>query len=111
MKDKMDSLLKNKTWDLCKFPGGKRALQSKWVYRLNEEDGGKKRFKARLVAKWFTQEKDIDFDEINFPVIKMISIHTVLSIVAIEDFHLEHLDVKTTFLHCELDEEIYMAQP
>ena len=42
MKDEMDSLLKNKTWDLCKLPAGKRALQNKWVYRLKEEDGGKK---------------------------------------------------------------------
>ena len=51
MKDEMDSLLKNKTWDLCKLPTGKRALQNKWVYRLKEEDGCKKRFKSRLVVK------------------------------------------------------------
>ena len=53
MKDEMDSLLKNKTWDLCKLPAGKRALQNKWVYRFKEEDGGKKIFKARLVVKGF----------------------------------------------------------
>ena len=41
----------------------------------------------------------------------MISNHTILSIMATEDFHLEQLDVKTTFLHGYLDEEIYMAQP
>ena len=41
----------------------------------------------------------------------MTSIHIVLSIVATEDLHLEKLDVKTTFLHGDLDEEIYMAQP
>ena len=51
MKDEMDSLLRNKTWDLCKFPASKRALQNKWVYKLKEEDGGKKRFKAKLVVK------------------------------------------------------------
>ena len=49
MTDEMDSLLKNKTLDLCKLPAGKKALQNKWVYRLKEEEGGKKRFKARLV--------------------------------------------------------------
>ena len=53
MKDEMDSLLMNKTWDLWKFPIGKHALQNKWVYRLKEEEGGKKRFKARLVVKGF----------------------------------------------------------
>ena len=55
----MDSLLKNKAWDLCKFPAGKKALQNKWVYRLKEEEGGKKRFKARLVVKGFTQKKEL----------------------------------------------------
>ena len=53
MKDEMDSLLKNKTWDLCKLPVGKRSLQNKWVYRLEEEYGGKKIFKHRLVVKGF----------------------------------------------------------
>ena len=37
----------------------------------------------------------------------MTSIRTILSIVATEDFYLEQLDVKTTFLHGDLDEEIY----
>ena len=41
----------------------------------------------------------------------MTSIRTVLSLVATEDLHLEQLDVKTTFLHGDFDEEIYMAQP
>ena len=66
----MDSLLKNKTWDLCKLLAGKRALQNKWVYKLKEEDGGKKRFKARLVVKGFSQKNGIDFDEIFSPIVK-----------------------------------------
>ena len=59
MKDEIDSLLKNKTWDLCKLPVGKKALQNKWVYRLKEEEGGKKRFKSRLVVKGFAQKKEL----------------------------------------------------
>jgi hypothetical protein len=50
---------------------GKRALQSKWFYRLKEEDGGKKRYKARVVVKGFAQKKCIDFDEIFSPFVKM----------------------------------------
>ena len=111
MKDEMDSLLKNKTQDLCKLPTGKKALQNKWVYRLKEEEGGKKRFKARLVVKGFAQKKGIDFDEIFSFVVKMTSICIVLSIVVVEDLYLEQLDVKIAFLHGDLDEEIYMAQP
>ena len=62
MKEEMDSLLKNKTWDFCKFPVGKRDLHNKWVYRLKEEDGGKKKFKAELFVKGFSQTREIDFD-------------------------------------------------
>ena len=107
----MDTLFKSQIWDLCKLPRGKRALKNKWVYRMKEEDRGNKIFKLRLVVKGFAQKKDIDFDEIFSLVVKMTSIHTILSIMAIEDFHLKHLDIKTTFIHGDLDEDIYMAQP
>jgi hypothetical protein len=111
MKEEMDSLENNQTWDLVQLPAGKRALQNKWVYNLKEEDGGEKRYKARLVVKGFAQKKGIDFDEIFSPVVKMTSIRTILSLVVVEDLHLEQLDVKTTFLHGDLEEEIYMQQP
>ena len=78
---------------------------------MKEEDGGKKRYKARLVVKGFAQKKGINFDEIFSPIVKMTSIITNLSIVAVEDLHLEQLDVKTAFLHGDLEEEIYMQQP
>ncbi|KAH9293790.1 hypothetical protein KI387_041008, partial [Taxus chinensis] len=57
MDEEMDSLDHNQTWDLVQLPAGKRALQNKWVYRLKEEEGDKKRYKARLVVKGFAQEK------------------------------------------------------
>ena len=56
-------------------------------------------------------KKGIDFDEIFSPVVKMTSIRTILSLVVVEDLHFEKLDVKTTFLHEDLEEEIYMQQP
>jgi hypothetical protein len=78
---------------------------------LKEEDGGKKRYKARLVVKGFAQKKGIDFDEIFSHVVKMTSIRTILCLVVVEDFHIEQLDAKTTFLHGDLEEEIYMQHP
>ena len=98
MDEKMDSLVRNHTWDLVKFPAEKMALQNKWIYRLKEEDGGKKMYKARLVVKGFAHKKGIEFDEIFSPIVKMNSIRTILSLVVVEYFHLEQLDVKTAFL-------------
>jgi hypothetical protein len=71
---------------------------------LKEEDGGKTWYKDRLVVKGFAQKKGIDFDEIFSPVVKMTSIRTILSLVEVEYLHLEQLDVKTTFLHGDLEE-------
>jgi hypothetical protein len=96
---------------LVQFPTGKRELQNKWVYKLKEEGGGKKQYKARLVVKGVAQKKGIDFDEIFSPIVKITSIRDILSLVAIEDFYIEQLYVKTTFLHGDLEEEIYMQQP
>ena len=53
MRENMDPFLKIKTWDLCKLRAIKWALQNKLIYKLKEEDGGKKIFKARLVVKGF----------------------------------------------------------
>ena len=83
MKEEMDSLVNNQTWDLVQLLVGKRALHNKWVYKLKEEDGGKTQYKARLVAKGFTQKKDIYFDEIFSPIVKMTSIKNILSLVAV----------------------------
>ncbi|GJU52716.1 retrovirus-related pol polyprotein from transposon TNT 1-94 [Tanacetum coccineum] len=107
----MVSLEKNQTWSLVRLPAGKKALQSKWVFRVKEEQDGKKRYKARLVVKGFQQKQGVDYNEIFSPVVKMTTIRLVLSIVAAENLHLEQLDVKTAFLHGDLDEDIYMTQP
>ena len=75
---------------------------------MKEEDGGKKRYKDRPVVKGFAQKKGVDFDEIFSNFVKMTSIRTILSLVVVEGLHLEQLDVKTAFLHGDLEEDIYM---
>ncbi|GJU47681.1 retrovirus-related pol polyprotein from transposon TNT 1-94 [Tanacetum coccineum] len=82
------SLEKNQTWSIVRLPAGKKTLQSKWVFRVKEEQDGKKMYKARLVVKGFQQKQG-----------------------AAENLHLEQLDVKPAFLHGNLDEDIYMTQP
>ena len=111
MNEEMDSLVRNHTWDVVEFHARKRALQNKWVYKLKEEGGGNKWYKDRLVVKGFGQKKSIDFDKMFSLVVKMTSIRTILSLVVVEDLHLEQLDVKTTILHVDLEEDIYMQQP
>ena len=63
------------------------------------------------MVKGFQQKKATDFHEIFASVVKMTSIRTLLSIAASMDLKVKQLDVKTTFLHGDLEEEIYMHQP
>jgi ATP-binding cassette subfamily B (MDR/TAP) protein 1 len=112
MQDEIKSLYENDTFDLVSLPKGKKALKQKWVYRVKtEEHSSHPRYKARLVVKGFSQRKGIDFDEIFSPVVTMSSIRVVLGIAATMDLEIEQLDVKTMFLHIDLEVEIYMEQP
>ena len=104
--------MKSLTFELVKLLEGKRALKNKCVFKIkNEEHGSYMRFKARLVVEGFNQKKGIDFDEFFSPVVKMTSIHTVLGLAASLNLEVEQMDVKTAFLHGDLEEEIYMEQP
>ena len=113
MQDEMESLQRNKTWTLIPNPGNKRLISCKWIFKRNEgiPDVEPPKYKARLVARGFTQWEDVDFNEIFSPVVKHSSIRILLAMVALLDLELEQMDVKTAFLHGNLKEHILMAQP
>jgi hypothetical protein len=112
MEEEMASLDKNEAWDLVELPTGRNPIGSKWVFKkkLNAE-GKVEKYKARLVAKGYSQVEGIDFGEIFSLVAKLTSIRLLLSVAAAFDFEIEQMDVKTTFLHGDLEEEIFMKQP
>ena len=80
------------------------------MFKLKKDGEKLVKYKARLVVKGFNQKQGINFDEIFSPVVKMSSIQVILGLTASLDFELEQMDVKTAFLHGELEEEIYMVQ-
>jgi hypothetical protein len=89
MKDEMDSLMTNQTWELTKLPAGKKALHNMCVYRIKGEHNGSKCYTERLVVKGFQQKEGIDYTDIFSPVVKMTTIRLVLGIVVAENLHLE----------------------
>nr|GEU94014.1 retrovirus-related Pol polyprotein from transposon TNT 1-94 [Tanacetum cinerariifolium] len=82
IKEEMDSLMKNKPWELVDHPAGQKLMSCKWLFKIKE---------------------GIE--------VRHISIRVILALTACKDYELEQLDVKTTFLHGKLEEVIYIKQP
>ena len=75
MKEEMQSLIENETYDLVKLLEGRKTLRNKWVFKLkNEDNNSNPRYKAHIVVKGCNQKKGMDFEEIFSPVVKMTSI-------------------------------------
>jgi hypothetical protein len=110
MNKEIESLHKNQTWEFVKFPKRVKNVGCKWIFKKNEGISGVEdaMFKARLVANGYSQREGIDFNEVFSPIVRHSSICVLLAMVALYDLELEQLDVKTIFLHSELEEIIYM---
>jgi len=110
MREEMDSLKKNKTWYVEKRPKDQKIIGCKWIFKRKPGIPGVEPpiFKARVVAKGYSQRKGIDYHEVFSPMVKHTSIRLVLALVALYDLELKQLDVKTNFLHGNPEERIYM---
>jgi len=95
------------------LPKGKKAIDCKWVYVKTQRFLKKDIvcYKAMLVAKGYAQREGIDYNKVFSPVVKHFSIRILLALVAQFELDVDQLDVKTIFLHGDLDEEFYMTQP
>lgn len=111
MNEDIKSLKENNTWVHVDRANGKKLVSCKWLFKLTDGRVEGVKFKVRLVALGFTKPKGIDYNKVFSPVVKHTSIRMMLSLVAQEDMELEQLDVRTVFLHGDIEEQIYMTQP
>jgi hypothetical protein len=108
----IDSIVSNATWEVVERPYGCKPIGSKWVFKKNlRPDGTIERYKARLVTKGYSQKEGEDFLDTYSPVAQLIIICVLFSLDIYHGLLIHQMDVKTTFLNGELDEEIYMEQP
>ncbi|RVE41367.1 hypothetical protein evm_013983 [Chilo suppressalis] len=112
MKEEFDSLLANKVWRLVDRPTDKHVVKCKWVYKRKHDSSGKyDKYKARLVAKCFTQTNGIDYCETFSPVVWHSTLRLLFSLANEYDLQIDHIDINTAFLNGELKETIYIEQP
>jgi hypothetical protein len=98
--------------DIDALPPGRKAVGSKWVLLIKRDENGEiSRYKARLVALGYAQIQGQDYNYTFAPVARWDSIRLVLSLTAIHDWELRHIDIKTAYLNGVLKEDIYMRRP
>jgi hypothetical protein len=109
----MEAHLKNSTWELIKLPHGRKAIGSKWVFKVKRNpDGTVECYKARLVAKGFGQCPGVDFDEMFALTTKWAALRAILTLAALETLELESIDISNAYLNGELHNvDVYMQQP
>ena len=111
MEEEMNSLKENNTFTLTTLPKGRKIVGGRWVYTIKENSNGSKTYKARYVAKGYSQVKNVDYQETFAPTANFTSVRTVMQLAAQNDLILHQMDVKTAYLNAPIDCEIYMEQP
>nr|KAJ0188771.1 hypothetical protein LSAT_V11C900489000 [Lactuca sativa] len=112
MQEELNEFERHKVWTLVPRPSGKTITGTRWVYRNKvDKDEIITRNKARLVAQGFTQIESIDYGETFAPVARIKAIRLFLAYASYMNFIVYQMDVKTTFLHGVLEEEVFLNQP
>ena len=99
VKNEIDSILQNHTWELVDLPPRCKPLGSKWIFkRKMKADGTVDKYKARLVVKGYRQTEGLDYFDTYSPVTRITSIRMVLAIAALRKLEVHQMDVKTFYV-------------
>lgn len=111
MDEEMNSFKRHDTAEIVSRNEATKVTRGKWVYKSKKDVDGHVKFKARYVAKGFTQKRGVDYQETFAPVVNFDTVRIALTIAADRRYYLRQFDVKTAFLHAELEETVYLDLP
>ncbi|CAI7894680.1 unnamed protein product [Closterium sp. NIES-53] len=92
-------------------PSGENIVDGMWIFRVKRPPGSPTVFKARYVARGFSQRQGVDFFQTFSPTLKMTTLRVLLHVAAQHDYELHSFDFSTDFLHGSLHEEIWLRRP
>jgi len=111
MKEEMDALVKNDTWELVDCPKNVKVINNCWVLRMKlNADGLTQQLCACQVTKQHLQQAGIDYVETFSPVAHCATVYAVLAVASPERLQFRQFDVKMTFLYSTVREDVYMHQ-
>ena len=111
IEEELNSIEKNKTWEMVIRTPRCKPIAFKWVYKVKRNSqGGIVSYKARLVTKGYVQKYGINYEEVFSLVARMKTILVRLVLVT-QGWQVYHIDVQSTFLNGELEDKVYMRQP
>ena len=112
MTEEIRAFEQNETWEIVDPPRDKKPIGCRWVFKVKYNANGEVEcYKGRLVAKDYTQLEGIDYLDTFSPVAKLTTIRFLFAIASAQNWFLKQLNVNNTFLHGDLDEEVYMLPP
>ena len=111
MNEEIQSLNENKTFTPTTLPVGKKPVGGRWVYAIKSGVDGNDQYKARFVAKGYSQKMGVDYGETFSPTADLTSVRIVIQKAVQENLLVHQMDVKTAFLHAPIDHEIYINPP
>ena len=111
VEEEIFALVRRGTWDLVSRLTDANVVSCRWVFTIKYNPNGiVNRYKARLVARGFSQVQGIDYEETFSPVVRLNSIHILLSMAFNYAWPLHQLDVSNAFIYGDLTECVYMEQ-
>lgn len=112
MQKEFTSLIDNGVWKLVKRPTNRKVVKGKWHFAVKRNsDGSISKYKARFVAKGFTQVFGVDYNETYAPTAKLSTLRTLLACAGGSKTIPWQMDIKTAYLHANIEEEIFLEQP
>ncbi|XP_050878745.1 uncharacterized mitochondrial protein AtMg00820-like [Lathyrus oleraceus] len=109
MKEELEAIERNKTWELTVIPQNKKTISVRWVFKIKlKPNGSVYKQKARLETRGFLQKSGLYYFEVIAPVARHETIRLIIAIAAKRNWPMMNLDVNSDFLNYPLQEEVYV---